>query len=206
MSTDVFDFTLSLGFGTDFYEDMKKVEHKYWDYLDHYSRETNPFLKQSTFLEKILTFNGNPCYYDTVRQYWRKYEKYKRTIPTSGIIIKSDDYILVVQVYASEIYGMPKGKHEPEEDSLTAALREVKEETGITFTRDDLENPDSPVLINRTFFYLAHRPERQVSFSNYNNNEIIDIKWVNIRTLEPRLYSKQVSAVAHYLLTGEVPV
>jgi 8-oxo-dGTP pyrophosphatase MutT (NUDIX family) len=188
-------------FRLNFNETMKGVELKYWDYLDNYDRAANPFLTQNLFLYRFLLGNNITIPNDIVKHFWRRYEKYKRTIPTSGIIIRSQQEIVVVKVYNSDIYGMPKGKHEPNESSLEAALREVKEETGLNFTVNQLENAEAPVLINRTYFYKVALDATSGVFENYNKNEIIDIKWVTFSEIRqtPQNYSKQVLAVVDYL-------
>jgi 8-oxo-dGTP pyrophosphatase MutT (NUDIX family) len=186
---------------------MKSVEIKYWDYLDNYDRSSNPFLSQYNFLYRLVQSN-NLCYdYDSILKFWKRYEKHKRTIPTSGLIIIAPgrSQILLVKVYNSDIFGMPKGKHEQDESSIAAALREVQEETGLTFHINDLANATNPILINRTFFYLVYLYRDIFTFDNYNKNEIIDIQWIGIKDIlnNPKNYSKQVLAVAQYILNTE---
>jgi 8-oxo-dGTP pyrophosphatase MutT (NUDIX family) len=177
---------------------MKAIEIKYWDYLDNYN---NAHITQYEFLEKIFEANGQNDHKDKVYHYWRKYEKYKRTIPTSGIIIRDKNEIVVVKGYRCNVYGMPKGKHEEGETSLSAALREVREETGLVFTSEQLVSL-TPILLHRTYFYTTYVEKGVTLFQNYNSNEIIDIKWVSLEEIHahPMEYSKQVSLMAEHLL------
>ena len=178
---------------------MKEIELKYWDYLDNYNSE---YITQYEFMEKIIDANGHHTeHYDKITHYWRKYEKYKRTIPTSGIIIRDKDEIVVVKGYRCPVYGMPKGKHEENEQSLTAALREVREETGLVFTAEELVSL-TPVLHHKTYFYTVYIDKNTAVFQNYNANEIVDIKWVSLTEihLNPQDYSKQVAIIAEHLL------
>ena len=178
---------------------MKAIELKYWDYLDNYN---SSYITQYDFLEKLLIENGQHTeHHDKNTHYWRKYEKYKRTIPTSGIIIRDKDEIVVVKGYRCPVYGMPKGKHEENEASLTAALREVREETGLIFTPEDLVSL-IPVLHHKTYFYTVYANKNTTVFENYNANEIVDIKWVSLSEIHENLkdYSKQVGIIAEHLL------
>jgi len=177
---------------------MKAIELKYWDYLDNYN---SSYISQYDFMEKIIIANNQQTeHHDKIAHYWRKYEKYKRTIPTSGIIIRDKDEIIVVKGYRCNVYGMPKGKHEENEQSLTAALREVREETGLVFTPDNLVSL-TPVLHHKTYFYTAYIDKNKTVFQNYNANEIVDIKWVSLEEIRanPQDYSKQVTIIAEHL-------
>jgi len=185
---------------------MYAVELLYWDYLDNYHKVDKikyPYLNQYEFLTNYVSnigLSGN------VRYYWRQYEKYKKTIPTAGCILHNNGRIIVVKVYNSKIFSMPKGKKDSlDNDLIDTAIREVREETGIQVSRDIL-TPYNEIVILRTTFYVVEIDGNISTFSDYNNNEIIDIQWVHINDILANSYdySKQTYLVAEYLFNGKI--
>lgn len=61
----------------------------------------------------------------------------------AGVLIEWDKKILLVHPtnasWQKSALGIPKGKVEPNEDPLDAAVRELKEETGISISKDRLD-------------------------------------------------------------------
>ncbi|MEJ0021128.1 MAG: NUDIX hydrolase [Candidatus Doudnabacteria bacterium] len=82
-----------------------------------------------------------------------------------GMIVLAGDKVLLVKNteksgYAHEIYGAPAGRLEEDENEKQAALRELKEETGLNTTEDSLEEFENN-------FYVAEldRKEGKVEYS-----------------------------------------
>jgi len=179
---------------------MKQIEELYWYYLDNY-RPTS-FCTPYNFLARFLKSKNIPASLDTVKHYWRRYEKYKKMIPTAGCIIRHEDEILVVRVQNSIVFSMPKGKFEASDGDLkTTAIRETLEETGVDLSTADIyEGPN----ILKTQFFVYDMPVKQTTFNGYNTNEITEVAWVKMDEVINRtdMYSKQTQQVVEYLSGG----
>lgn len=77
-------------------------------------------------------------------------------------------------------YGFPKGMIEHNEETIDAAIREMYEETGILFTKKELEKC-AKIEIN-THFGLHHYWIVNSNKNPYikNNSEIKNVEWVDI--------------------------
>ena len=77
-------------------------------------------------------------------------------------------------------YGFPKGMIEDNEEAIDAAIREMKEETGILYSKEELEK--SPKIEIKTDFGLHHYWIVNSNKNPYikNNNEIKNVEWVEI--------------------------
>ncbi len=67
-----------------------------------------------------------------------------KPIETVGILVMNNDQVLLVEhregaKHLTGIYGIPGGKIQPNETMAEAAVRELKEETGLVTTVNDLE-------------------------------------------------------------------
>lgn len=90
--------------------------------------------------------------------------------------------ILLVQSRGN-LWGIPKGTFEKDEDNLTCAVREVKEETGIDVNKTELQNP---LLIRNsaTYYYINKRVCDVNLQKNIVNNDANGIGWINICCLK----------------------
>lgn len=65
------------------------------------------------------------------------------SIPTVAVLILKDDQVLLVRhesqsEHKTGVYGLPGGKIQYNEREIAAAIRELKEETGLEATQEDL--------------------------------------------------------------------
>ena len=188
---------------------MKSVELAYWDYLDNYhfkNRHSYPHLRMYDFLEKALVYHN--CTEDTVRQtrqYCRLYDRYKKSIPTAGVILYFGNMFVIVKMKTARNWSMPKGKQDGHETLLQTAIREFSEETGIDLDECIDINTQSK-LICKTLFYIVEADHKQPSFSGYNKNEISDVKWISFLKVlsSPQNFSRQTVAAAEYLKSIQI--
>lgn len=102
--------------------------------------------------------------------------------PRVGIIIKFNDKYLSVFQDASKLWGFPKGRIQENESLVKCGLRELKEETNIELTEEQL-GPGDLIHIKRGkhhhYYYLIelnYEPSCQI-----DNDEIKDFKWVTLK-------------------------
>lgn len=105
--------------------------------------------------------------------------------------------VMVVQQRNSGVWGLPKGHLEKDEELLTAAHRELLEETGLTFgelnensdymslhmhnTQDDTTHHNHIQIKKIHFFaYVLLRRGSSLVHGDYDTNEIADVSWMNV--------------------------
>lgn len=187
---------------------FKDIERSHWDYLDNYrdmNRRKYPTLNIYQFSRKLFNDQNMETTIKDIENYIKQYNRYKKSIPTAGVIFyhnygDSADFVVIKMRYA-RIWSMPKGKKDPDDiDLMTTAYREFKEETGLDL--EDCLNDDLPYKnICKTCFYLLESDVRNRYFNGYNTKEIDAVKWVSVRSVisSPDNYSKQVQLTARYL-------
>lgn len=180
---------------------MTVTEKLYWDYIDNYvGKEPGCYyLKLTQFLERVLPNELVPQAHD----YVRRWTKYKKTIPTAGVVLThKDGFLLLVRIRGATLWSMPKGKKEPNEDDLTTtACREFLEETGIDVSDFINEQTVSRTVVKTKFYYIES--DTKVNVSQYQTNEIAQVRWVSIKEVlrdRQTRFSKQAVAVAETLM------
>src|SRR3954451_14535436 len=105
-----------------------------------------------------------------------------------GVVVRADGRIAVVHRPKYDDWSLPKGKLEPDEHALHAAVREVGEETGLT------------VVVGRRSLrtqYAVEEDEKQVDYwlqqavgGDFEpNSEVDDLRWLAL--------PEAVDAVSH---------
>jgi 8-oxo-dGTP pyrophosphatase MutT (NUDIX family) len=183
---------------------FKQIERNHWDYLDNYrdvNRRRYPTLSIQQFTSKLFQVKGIPATYSGIQDHLRVYNRYKKSVPTAGVIFYHHANFVVVRMRFSKIWSMPKGKKEPDEHLGHTAQREFREETGIDL--DDCLHADTTSrMINKTCFYLVESDYMHREFNGFNCKEVDAVKWVNAHTVAENThnYSKQTVSVAKHLL------
>ena len=98
---------------------------------------------------------------------------------------KTNKVLLLQRNDGNNVWEIPGGKRENNEDIVEALKREVKEETGLTINEYKLVYV-SPIFENHPFLkpflnigYLCFTEESEISISN----EHLDYKWVSVEEL-----------------------
>ncbi|ODQ59130.1 hypothetical protein WICANDRAFT_23571, partial [Wickerhamomyces anomalus NRRL Y-366-8] len=158
-------------------------EEAHWFYLD-YVRSINPYLpnlKMKAFSKKLIELfpliwnGGDPD------EGLKEFGNYKQSIPVRGAALFNESLskILLVQGVESPNWSFPRGKISIDEDDVTCAIREVKEETGFDIT--SYINKDD--YIERTIraknykIYLVKNIPEDAEFKPIVKNEIKEIGW-----------------------------
>jgi len=82
------------------------------------------------------------------------------------------------------LWGVPKGSIEPNESITECAIREVKEETGISLKADELSR--ELTLFGKSTYYYTERKTRGVKVQkniNEDANDVNGITWIKINCL-----------------------
>jgi 8-oxo-dGTP pyrophosphatase MutT (NUDIX family) len=109
----------------------------------------------------------------------------KQKIKCGGIIFNStlDKIIIVLGKYSimdgDPKWGLPKGQIEKHETLTQCAIREIKEETGITV---NIHNDSPKIIIDNTHYFIV-QVDDDVKLEPIDKKEIADIKWVDIKDL-----------------------
>ena len=102
------------------------------------------------------------------------------------VIVKKDGKILMVQENRKEKKGkwnMPAGKVEDNEDIISAAIREVKEETNINVDIKSLVCIEENVSEKGQLLVLYFIGEYISGNIKYDNNEISNVMWMTPRQI-----------------------
>ena len=77
-------------------------------------------------------------------------------IKKAGAIILNNnmDKCLMVFQKSSNLWGIPKGQKEDNEDSYVCMIREVKEEVGLNLNNIKFEILKSAIIMNESFIYI----------------------------------------------------
>jgi len=122
------------------------------------------------------------------RKDYKKYNKLK----AGGILHdKCKDKVLLVQS-RGKLWGFPKGTKNDNESVEDCAVREIKEETGLSLTRAMLTRYTRINNGRSTFYYVEH-PEVLVEVQNsIENNDANGIGWVKICCLRNMMDRKML--------------
>ncbi len=104
------------------------------------------------------------------------------------------EFLLVFEAF-SQCWSLPKGHMEAGETEVQTALRELREETGLTAALDTtrsaaIEYPISPVARKQVLFYLG----RVSGMPKARDGEIDRCKWVTEEQLKDHLFPDTVEA------------
>jgi len=107
-----------------------------------------------------------------------------KSLSAGGIVLNNKNQVIIVN-NKSKSWTFPKGHIEPNEDPLTAAKREIFEETGIsnlkfiknlgTYDREKFK-PKKGKSIKRIFMFLFESDQKELNPIDPNNPEA---KWID---------------------------
>jgi 8-oxo-dGTP pyrophosphatase MutT (NUDIX family) len=123
--------------------------------------------------------------------------KIKNSFRKAGVFIydPNKNKVLLVQSKGN-LWGIPKGSLKYEETERICAVREVKEETGLTIYEDNFSK--AMVIRNRAVYYYMEKDECLVKVQNHiPNNDANAIGWIRIECLEEFIIDGHITLTQH---------
>lgn len=129
-------------------------------------------------LKKCCKFNIDPDF---------KFGTHIHNLKKAGVILydqKNNSVVLVMS--KNNLWGFPKGSLQNAETYTTGAVRELKEETGIVLTSNEIKMLRGPHIIKETnWYYLLHFPKKNVSIQyTKENDDANGIGWFNLNCIK----------------------
>ncbi|CCH44476.1 mRNA-decapping enzyme subunit 2 [Wickerhamomyces ciferrii] len=162
-------------------------EEAHWFYLD-YIRTINPYLPAlnlKNFAKKLIELfpliwkGGDP---DAAL---KEFVNYKNTIPVRGAALFNENLsnVLLVQGTESPTWSFPRGKISKDEDDVTCAIREVKEEIGFDIGPfiDENDYIERTIKAKNYKIYLVKNIPQDFKFQPIVRNEIAKIEWKDFK-------------------------
>ena len=157
-------------------------------YLGEKQERSNKFIDKSRLIiDEILNSPSNRNLIDNeAKNIVNTILKKKRRKCCGGIILNIDDikgtiYVLVVLGRMSKKWGLPKGGLEEEETYEECALREIKEETGLTYSLYDFKER---IKIHSTYYFVINKDDRKIERGPIDTREIAAIKWLRLTDIK----------------------
>ena len=123
--------------------------------------------------------------------------KNKNSYRKAGVFIydPNKNKILLVQSKGN-LWGLPKGSLNYGETERICAIREVKEETGLTITEENFSK--AVVIRNRAVYYYIETNECNVQVQTFiPNNDANAVGWINIDCLEQFILDGNITLTQH---------
>lgn len=211
---------------------LRKVEKTYWQYcckIPHYPKLT--FSRYFRYVCEIFNEEWNYNKYVSLKTQYNCYKKSIPTAGAMIHYHENNEiYMLLVRNNRAKVFSLPKGKQDHKEESIKqVAIREVLEETGLDISSyinnehllcsgsgsdgSDVESEltDRRIVgedetnkhyICKSVIYDVQLHTKVSKFENYDEEEIVDIKWVLCDEIvaNPHLYSRQVKTACQILL------
>lgn len=172
-----------------------QVEEAQWFYTD-FCRQVNPALpnlKIKAFSTKLLEKCPLIWKWGDPSDALSRFGKYKSTIPVRGVALFNSTFtkVLLVKGTESNSWSFPRGKISKDESDLHCAIREAEEEIG--FNALDYVNENEVIERNikgkNYKIYLASNVPEDYNFKPQSRNEISDIRWHDMKTLQKKVRS-----------------
>ncbi|ELP90585.1 hypothetical protein EIN_020540 [Entamoeba invadens IP1] len=177
------------------------LEESWWYYIDVY-RLLYPELPPSEFSDFVIKAASLvPCLFpmkpalgpNTLERTLSEFNAYKSNIPCYGAILLDEtlEYILLVQGFGTNKWGLPKGKMKIKEAPMVCAVREVEEEIGLNIQQYMIEECVETKLGKKdvTYFFAPYVPIQSMLQPN-SRMEINVIAWHEIQTVKQEVLRK----------------
>lgn len=148
----------------------------------------------------MLVFRcSNKCCTFKIIPYTHGHNSYSlhRCAGKAGVVLHDiiQDKILIVQSRGN-LWGPPKGTLKYGESHRNCAVREVKEETGLTISSESFTRAVN--LPNRVVYFYMELQEIDVTVQNHiNDNDANGIGWIKLKCLQQCVQNGNISLSKH---------
>ena len=156
---------------------FNQLEKMMWYYNDHLKSNRYKIVNLYSLLKIVFRKLKD----EDIKFLTNKYNNIIQELPVAGIILVSNNHVLLVQHNFSKKWSYPKGKIEKNETPLSAAIRECYEETGYDATNTIKENH---LIIKKydkydklAYFYVITDVPFDYPFKPQSQYEILATKW-----------------------------
>lgn len=153
----------------------------------------------------IQTYCDKGCCSIKTINYDQHYRKHRKNCKKAGVFIydPNKNSVLLVQS-RGQFWGPPKGtiQEETNETPLECALREVKEETGLSVSSENFTNELQ--IKNYAFYYYLEMNSVELDIQQHDDIELNDangISWINIDCLENCILNGKIKLNRHAKIT-----
>jgi len=141
----------------------------------------------------------NNCCTIKVKPYKRlfnKASKVKCLKRKAGALIydPQTNHILLVQS-RGHLWGPPKGTIDQGESEMECSIREVKEETGLDITSEEISKGTN--INDKAIYYYIEKPVSQVDIQDTLDNDANGICWIKIKCLADCINNGNISVTHH---------
>ncbi len=143
-------------------------------------------LSYADMLEKGSSFNRIILHADSAKSIFKDFKTLYTIIPAAGgLVLNEKNEILAI--HRLGFWDLPKGKIDPGEGKKAAALREVREETGLSNlilagkvlkTYHTYKDRKKRRILKKTYWYLMHTTDTELTPETEENIELA--VWKNI--------------------------
>ncbi|MEO5570275.1 MAG: NUDIX domain-containing protein [Bacteroidia bacterium] len=155
-------------------------------------------------------FTGGLIFSENEEQLWKKFNEQFKIIEAAGGLVLNEKKELLM-IYRFERWDLPKGKIEKNEETATAALREVCEETGVCDCEITGElKPTYHIytykekkILKKTFWYEM-TCKRFSDFKLQSEEGIVEAKWMNniqLKSAMKNTYPSLSDLIENYFIT-----
>ena len=170
--------------------------HPNEDIFAYYDRCKIPYNRNTmninTCKKKCCTFNK--CNHNIST----KWNKPKRNRKKAGIFVCDPENMRILIVQSrNNLWGSPKGTIENDETSIECAIRELKEETSLDISENDLTC--SKMVRNESIYYYTEINYKKTEINlNSIEDDITGISWVHIDCLKNMINDNMISTTQNF--------
>lgn len=123
-------------------------------------------------------------------------EKEHKIKKAGAFIVDIESHKILLVQSRGQYWGPPKGSIDPDEKIDDCAIREVKEETGLEISKEDLDK--YYVVKGKALYYFINMKETEIKVQNHiQDNDANGIGWFNVDCLSDLINQEKITINQH---------